>query len=241
INGQRESNVKKLILAFGLLYLACCSFAQKTERVMDLLLTMDSIANSSSVSKYFAGIYLETTVEAVDYFSQKNTRAQELIERLEVRFAHYFFRSAIAYQNKLPVHEEWKAYYADSTATPLRYILYGINAHINGDIWQALVAEFSAGEIEELKPYYFLYRKELLKNYKNYYADALASNPKMRTIHAASFGFDKLYGKILLGRWRKRQMELAELYFTNRSLFEKKKEKLHRRMNRLNELIRKNI
>ncbi|MEI9810136.1 MAG: hypothetical protein WDO16_20965 [Bacteroidota bacterium] len=63
----------------------------------------------------------------------------------------------------------------------------------------------------------------------------------MRLLHTFSFGLDELYGKILLKRWRKRQMQLAGLYFTDRSLFEKKRKKLQRKMDHLDQLIRRNV
>lgn len=196
--------------------------SQPNPAANSLMEKLDSICRSNSVSCYFAGIYFKTTAGAIDFFSTDNEKLTQLIERLSIRFAYYFFRSAAAYKNKTDMPDEWKAYYADSTAFSVRYILFGINAHINGDIWQALTSGFSLEEIRELKPHYFLYYKRLLEDYEEIYASALASSSKMRFIHAASFGFDKWYGKVLLRRWRKRQMTLAQLFYTGHVLFEKK-------------------
>lgn len=215
--------------------------AQISDRSLTLLVRLDSIRQSSSVSKHFADIYFETTIGAVNYFSKADERVQQLMERLELQFASYFFRAAEAHREKENVPRPWQAYYQDSNAPSLRYILYGINAHINGDIWQALTSAFTAAEIEELKPWYFGYYRELQQEYEAVYRRALAQNKKLRFLHALTMGLDKAYGKIMLKRWRNRQMKLAVLYFNDRALFEKKIKKLQGKTRRLDRLIRKNI
>lgn len=230
-----------MVLILLLLSFAGKNNAQQVDETTRLLIKLDSISNSSSMSRHFAAIYFETTIGAVNFFSTADKRVQELIERLELRFADYFFKSVNAYRNNEPIPEVWKTYYADSNASSLRCILHGINAHINGDIWQALTTEFSVDEIKELKPHYFTYYKGLLKDYKKIYNAALESDKKMRTIHAASLGLDKWYGKLLLARWRKRQINLAELYFLDKEKFEKRLEKLKQKKNRLDDIIRRKI
>jgi hypothetical protein len=120
-------------------------------------------------------------------------------------------------------------------------VLYGINAHINGDIWQALTNEFTLEELQQLKPSYFAYQKGLLKDYDSIYKFAYATSPRLRLFHLLSLGLDKWYGKVLLSRWRKRQMHLAELYFINEDRFRRKLKRVHRKMTRLNDNIRRNI
>lgn len=215
--------------------------AQQVDNTTRLLKELDSISNSASVSRHFANIYFETTVGAVNFFGSADKRVQELIERLELRFAEYFFLSANAHRDGHPIPEVWKAYYADSNATSLRYILHGINAHINGDIWQVLTTEFSANEIKELKSAYLSYQRGLLKNYRTFYAIAFESNMKMRKIHVASLGLDKWYGKLLLARWRKRQMQIAQLFFSDKEKFEKRLKKLKQKKTHIDDLIRRKI
>lgn len=232
--------LKKIIVPgiFIAAFLSSRVNAQDSDEAISLLQKLDSVRNSSSISRYFADIYFETTVNAVSYFSTADVKVQGLMDRMEKRFAGYFFRSVNAHENNLPVPREWKAYYKEKNAPPLRYILFGINAHINGDIWQALTTEFTVEELEEIKAPYFLYYDELLKEYSRVYESAIVSNPKIRLLHTVSFGFDKAYGKLLLTRWRKRQVQLAELYFTNKPQFEKELKKLQQKMDRLDNLIR---
>jgi Family of unknown function (DUF5995) len=228
-------------MLFAALLFSCAGYAQNNDRAYALLGRLDSIRNSPSVSRHFADIYFETTIHAVNFFSASDTRIQHLMSRMENRFADYFFRSVHAHENSLAMPDEWRAYYSDKDAPALRYILFGVNAHINGDIWQALTSEFSREELKELKPHYFLYYKELLKEYRMIYDEALKANPRIRLLHHLSFGLDELFGKLMLKRWRKRQIRLAELYFADKPLFEKELNKLHRKRNRLDHLIRKNI
>ncbi|MBL7744043.1 MAG: hypothetical protein JNN00_11260 [Chitinophagaceae bacterium] len=214
--------------------------AQYTYQTAVLLHKLDSIRSSSSVAKYFADIYFATTANAVLYFSNADTSVQKMMGRMELRFADYFLRSADAHEKKLPIPGEWKTYYADKNASSLRYILFGINAHINGDIWQALTNEFSKEEIQELKPHYFAYYQQLLREYRLVYDQAFIRSKRLRVLHTISFGMDELYGKIMLKRWRKRQMQLAELYFDDKPLFDKKLKRLRKKMDRLDDLIRRN-
>ncbi len=228
---------------FGLLfsYMSHDTIAQITEKSVALLARLDSVRQSHSVAKHFAGIYFETTIGAVNYFSTADERVQQLMGRLELQFASYFFRAAEAHVQKGTIPPGWQAYYMDTNASSLRFILHGINAHINGDIWQALTSTFTAAEIEEIKPWYFGYYRELQKEYEIVYRRALAQNKKLRLLHTLTAGLDKAYGKIMLKRWRNRQVKLALLYFNDRASFAKKLKKLQRKTKRLDRMIRKNI
>ncbi len=215
--------------------------AQYNENTAAVLLKLDSLRKENSVSRHFASIYFEATANALSYFSKKDMRTQELIARCEASFASFFFRAADAYHRKEKPPAEWQLYFRDSAASSLRLILYGINAHINGDIWQSLVAEFSEDEITELKPAYMEFYEELVKLYRKLYETAYDTSRKARFIHHASLGIAKPYGKWMLLRWRKRQVRLAELYFSDRAVFERKLQKNRRKMDSLNKFIRRNI
>jgi hypothetical protein len=202
-----------------------------------ILHKLDSVHQTNSIARHFAGLYLETTQNAVDFFYTADEPARHFIQRLEVRFADYFFQSALAWQQKDTISSNWKIYYADTTLSSLQYSLLGANAHINGDIWKALTTEFSLEELREYKRYYFNYQKGLKKIYHSLYANAIDSSATVRLLHKITLGSDNWYGQIMLARWRKRQMNLAILYFTNRERFNKKLRKLHHKMTCINNLI----
>lgn len=231
--------MRTTVLSFIFFIAVINSQAQVTDRTIGLLQQLDSIRNSPSVSRHFAGIYLDATVQALHYFGRKDLRIQQLMERCEMQFATYFMEAACAFEKKEKIPAAWQFYYADSNASPLRHILYGANAHINGDIWQTLVVAFTPAEINEIRSSYLDFTKELLRVYKHIHATAVSSSSRIQILHRASLGLDQLYGQRMLVRWRKRQLMLAELYFSNRVLFEKKLQQLHRRMDKLNRLIRR--
>ena len=71
------------------------------------------------------------------------------MKRLEADFAEYFFRAVNAHTMGTIVPPEWKNYFNGNGLSPLQLKLIGANAHINGDIWQALVNSFSLEEIKK--------------------------------------------------------------------------------------------
>lgn len=211
--------------------------AQLSQGEIVLLQKLDSLKKSPSASRLFAELYFSTTVKAVNCFLNKPKQEKEFIRRFETRFAEFFFRSADASTQQIPIPREWKAYFDDTALSPLQYQLLGINAHINGDIWQALTAEFSLKEIQENKGSYFSFQKGLMQQYREFYAGSWKEGSKIRLLHIMTAGLDKLYGKLMLLRWRKRQLQLAVLYYTNKDKFNKRLGKLHQKMEHINQMI----
>ena len=211
--------------------------AQLSGQETALLQKLDSLKKSESVAKHFAELYFSTTVRATNYFLNRSQREQDFIRRFEIRFASFFFRSAEARTQSISVPREWKAYFADDELSPLQYQLLGINAHINGDIWQALTAEFSLEEIQENKDSYFSFQKGLIKQYSEFYVASRKASSTIRLLHVTTAGLDKLFGKLMLIRWRKRQLQLAVFYFSNKQKFNRKLEKLHQKMEHIDRMI----
>lgn len=228
-----------------LFFLSLCFLSAIRGQISDgedhLLKQLDSVSHSSSISKYFAGLYYHTTLNAKDFFASSDGMTRDFMQRLEVRFGNYFFDAVNSYESGKSVSSVWATYYADSSLSELQYLLLGINAHINGDIWKALTTEFSLKEIETNKQEYFRYYEGLKKIYTDVYHTALDSEKKFRLLHQLSFGLDKWYGRMMLHRWRKRQMRLAILFFTNPKKFEKKNKRLQKKMGRINGMIKADL
>jgi hypothetical protein len=212
-----------------------------SEGELALLHKLDSLKNSSSSSKYFAGLYYNTTVKSVNYFLTRPEKEKDFNVRFELSFAEFFFRSVDARAQSHAIPWEWKTYFADSALSPLQYKLIGINAHINGDIWQTLTSGFSLKEIQENREAYFAFQNGLIRQYNEFYTEARKGSAKIWLIHVVTAGLDKLYGKQLLLRWRKRQLQLAILYFVNRQKFETKLRKLHQKMEHINRMILRHL
>jgi hypothetical protein len=231
-------HLKKILLLVILIYTSGLSAISQTNGLLEKL---DSISKTQSISRHFARLYYYTTVEAVNFFAGSEDETRGFMEKLEENFGDYFIRAAQAFENKQTIPVNWRYYYADTNRSAIQYLLLGANAHINGDIWKALTSGFSLQEIRAAKKEYFHFNKGLKKIYAAVYQAAIADSKKIRRLHRFSFGFDKLYGKLMLKKWRKRQMQLALCYFTDKKKFEKNKMILDRIMNHLDKLISKNL
>lgn len=233
---------KKIWLSVSfILFLFPVSIGQTSSYRSGLLVKLDSISQSTSISKHFAKLYYNTTVVADNFFANSDESVRSFMQRLEDRFGEYFFQAAYSYKTGNKIPDNWSTYFSDTSFSEVQYFLLGANAHINGDIWQALTTEFSLEEIRKNKEQYFSFYNGLKKIYANVYHTTILSAKKAQLLHHLSFGVDKLYGKMMLKRWRKRQMQLALFYFTNKLRFEKKLTRLKRKMAKLDRLICKNL
>ena len=229
---------KKILLSiFLIFFFTSMCLSQNDNPELNTLQKLDSISHSPSISKHFAKLYYNTTVVADNFFADSDEKVRSFMQQLEDRFGDYFFEAAHLYETGKPIPEVWSAYFSDTTLSETQYFLLGANAHINGDIWKALTTEFSLQDIQENKQGYFSFYKGLKKIYADVYETAISSAKKADLLHHLTFGFDRIYGKIMLKRWRKRQMQLAILYFTNKPKFERKLKSVKSKMNRLNRMI----
>lgn len=216
-------------------------YTQEKDIEIELLKKLDSISKSSSIARHFASLYFETTILSIDFFANADPAVKNFIGRLENNFAGFFFRSADAHFNKTAIPVVWQSYFRDSTLSPLQYKLLGINAHINGDIWQALTSEFSGKELMENRITYLRFQKGLQKQYQRFYDDYVSSNLKTGLLNNTTLGLTKIYGKMMLARWRKRQLRLAILYHTDKKRFDDALGSLNRKREELNRLILRNL
>lgn len=233
--------MRRWLITLSVVCFSHSSGFSQSDTEMELMRKLDSLQSSPGVPKYFAGLYFTTTQKAIGFFKDKPAETKNFIERLETSFAGFFFRSVDSFTQYKMVPVEWKDYFTDSSLSPLQYKLLGINAHINGDIWQALVSAFSLEEIEKGKEGYFDFQKGLVKQYREFYNESLRSSVKVRLLHDATAGFDKLYGKLMLKRWRERQIKLALLFYTDKQKFNEALGKLHKKMDRIDRMIIRNL
>jgi len=233
--------MNKLLLNCLLFIAPCFVYAQQNEATIALLRKLDSLQASSSDSRYFASLYFNITVKALDFFSKKEKPVQDFMQRLELRFAGYFFEAADAHNSKNEIPPVWKTYYTDSNLSRLQYFLLGANAHINGDIWQAMTTEFSLQELKEFKKEYYRFNKKLKEELFFVYDTAFNTVTKVRLLHSFTFGFDRSYAKLMLVRWRKRQMKLSELWFTDKEKFAVKLSALKKKMAAFDKLVLQNL
>lgn len=184
--------------------------AARTQDPEQLLLNrLDSIAGSKSIASHFASLYRSTSARAFAYYRKTGPAERAFARRFMLAFAEYFFQSA-----QLP-SLNWQPYYSDSNRTILHYQLLGMNAHINGDLWQALYRHFSYEEFKQGRRLLIRFQQALRKEFNAHYEETIREKGPGRTLHMLSAGLSRYYGHWKLRHWRKRQFRLANRMFDN--------------------------
>ena len=226
----------KLILGLVIL-ISAKVFSQRQFLSVGILARLDSISMNAGKESHFAELYLKTAISADSYIETLPERGKVLMRRLEQNFAQYFFRAIDSVYKGGSVPNEWKNYFNDNDLSGLQLKLMGANAHINGDIWQAMISSFSFEEIKLLKPYYKKYNRSISKVFDGLHESAIQNEKRLRNLHSLSFGLDKVYGKIMLKKWRNRQLKLAIFSYCNNGKFKQLKKRIDTKMKRINEMI----
>lgn len=206
-----------------------------------VLKQLDSVAQSNGPGRGFAGLYVKTTIEIERQLVKMDSVSITQIRRLEKNFAGYFINACKKLSETNDTAAIWHAYFKNSGSSDLKQKLLGINAHINGDLWQALRDSYGKEEIKEAGITVFLFHQSLLKVYNDLYTEAKTGNKKIKTFHVLSLGFGEAYGRHLLKKWRKRQIKLAMLYYFNQKKFERLKTKTERKKYKIDKMINRHL
>lgn len=99
---------------------------------------LDDIPPALSHRRFFAGTYLRTTRAVGDAVDQASFEDPEWVERWDAAFADLYLDAAADEAN---ASRPWRLAFAAPAELPqIRHVLLGINAHINYDLPQALLA-----------------------------------------------------------------------------------------------------
>lgn len=225
-----------LIFLAGLFFTTSAMRAQPPETGPSVMHILDSVRHHPGPARHFAELYYLTTINATEFFQKAPEPVQSFMNRFELNFLKRFTDAADSFRLGKPIPDVWKSYFADTVYSQLQYHLLGINAHINGDIWQALVATAHADTLELYKKDYIRYGKGLLMIYRDFYRSALL-DMHFRKWHSISLGLSRTYGKLLLKHWRKRQWTLATLFYRQKGRFINKIRLVQSKMTHNNTLI----
>jgi hypothetical protein len=223
------------VLAFFLI--ASKTFSQTTLLSTGLIVKLDSVRGGTDKASHFGDLYFKATIDVDNYIQSLPQEMQLLMKKLEDNFAAYFFLAADANNNGYTVPGVWKNYFNDKQLSSLQLKLMGANAHINGDIWQAIRSSFTLEEIQKLKPVYKNYGRSLNKVFDDLFQTGIRSNKKLHRLHLITFGFDKVYGKVVLHKWRKRQLKLAIFNFSDPNKFSRLKKRTDRKREKIDRMI----
>lgn len=203
-----------------------------------LIQRIDSIAHTTGIASHFCKTYSRSMQNIATQMHGMDSTAQLFIKKFEMRFADYFLRpwEAHGYGN-LSTASVWNCYYSGQASEPWQFVLLGVNAHVNGDMWQALVNEFSEKEIRQYKKLFISFQASIAKNYDVFFDELMAQNSYVRFINAFTKGLAKFSGEKVISKWRRRQVNLAILFYHDHEKFKKKLVLINRKKQKVDQLI----
>lgn len=87
-------------------------------------------------------------------------------------------------------------------------------AHINGDMWVALKDKYSYDTIKKYSRHLFKFQQAFNTLFDSVYATT-GKYKKLKSLHFFTLGLDRYIGKATILRWRRKQVAMALLYYTN--------------------------
>ncbi len=99
--------------------------------------------------RYFLGTYLRTTVAVRQELAAGGFADPSWVERWDVVFADLYLDVLRAADRGRPVPLPWSVAFSATGLPPLRQVLLGMNAHINFDLPQALLAVIPAADFDD--------------------------------------------------------------------------------------------
>lgn len=184
---------------------------------------IDSIAAGQEKATSFCRFYSCSMQYIGQQIQQMDSGQAAFIKKFENSFAATFLQSWMEERHgSLDAGDEWKTFFSAKDIRPWQLILLGVNAHVNCNIWEALVM---CSNQEELKKYgntFLALQRSMAKVYRRFYDSALLQSPRLRFMHGASLGLSGKFGEWLVYKWRKRNLNLALLYYSNPPRFKRR-------------------
>ena len=185
----------------------------------ELLSRMNDLAGSSQPTAHFVQLYKRTTEQAALFYEDTDRETREFIEQLQTRFAAIFFEAWYLNEAGAAVPGHWQMFFHCRNLKPVQYSLLASNAHVNGDVCEALTDKFTEEEIRRQYTSFLCYNKGLLPVYDEFYQQVFQCSTSVRILHYLSAGLSKRYGYRCLRQWRRRQIELALLHYRHPTRF----------------------
>ena len=100
--------------------------------------------------RYFHATYQRTTIAVAEELKRGGFADPEWVERWDVEFAELYLDALEASLAGRAPDRPWQiAFDAPADLPPLRHVLLGMNAHVNYDLPQALIAVISAEQFDD--------------------------------------------------------------------------------------------
>lgn len=208
------------------------AYTQQKQDGITQLDSLHALTTSHTASEHFAKLYYAKTMSSYLEDSQPDSTLQ-FIHTIQASFFSSFLKAHNCYitnqYNNIPQH--WKAYYSDTSLNELQAYFIGANAHINGDLRAAITENFGYDSIKkyahvllELQPEYNHFFDSLYNIGYNY--------KKVKWIHRLSLGLDRYAAHYTIASWRKKQLQLALLWYSDPEKYTTKWKRLQVKMKR---------
>jgi len=199
---------------------------------------VDSISCTTSASSHFAWIYKRVMTNVEEQIQGVDSAAAAFIRKFEIAFAGYFLRACdAAEENQLASSSEWANLFSNPKAHSLQLTVMGISAHTNGDMWQTFVHHFTEKEIRQHKKVFLACQASIVKVYKPFFDSIAAQSWYLKMMKSLSLGLVKNMGERIIYKWRRRQVNLAILYFHDPERFKKKLTLVKRKKENIDRLL----
>jgi hypothetical protein len=227
------------------LFMVCLIFsaelrAQDSSFAFIQLYELDSIGHSASIGKYFGSLYFDFLKQIEKELDHSDTATKRLVRNFEINFAQFYIDACTSYCcNKNIEYPAWQAYFRDSSLKPIQYKLLGANAHLNGQLAEAIASSYTPEEWKWIKSKYLIFNVCLTQTYRNLHKEAVHTNRHARWLHYISLGLDKPIGQYHLYKWRKRQMRLTEYYYQKSPKYDRLLRKINKRKKHIDWMVRR--
>jgi hypothetical protein len=120
------------------------------ELIGQMAVLLESLRAAADQRQYFHATYQRTTIAVAEELKRGGFADPEWVERWDVAFADLYLDAlATALAGREPTRPWTIAFGAPADLSPLRHILLGMNAHINYDLPQALVAVITDEQFDD--------------------------------------------------------------------------------------------
>jgi hypothetical protein len=120
------------------------------ELIAKMTATLGPLEAAGDQRRFFHATYLRTTVAVAEEITRGRFADPGWVERWDVVFARLYLDALEADQAGRETPRPWAiAFGAPAGLAPLRHVLLGMNAHINYDLPQALLAVISDEEFDD--------------------------------------------------------------------------------------------
>ena len=204
---------------------------------VNLVRQVDSISHTPGIASHFAKIYTASMGNINVQLKGLDTNAQSFVKKFEISFIGYFLEACDEYNSGKPVGPVWNFYFAHPSAEPWQLTMIGVNAHINGDIWKGLVKNFSEEEIRRNKKHLLAFQSSISRAFHPFFEELLQESSYLRFMDNFTKGTARRYGEWLIYNWRRRQIDLAMMYYNDPEKFKKQFATIERKKKHIDEKI----